>query len=72
MTLPKICIVCFTHYRAPYFALFQDQNAKEIWLAIQNAAYTLSELNTSVNEKLLDFRQQILQLDQKVRAAKCG
>nr|XP_058965167.1 collagen alpha-1(XVII) chain-like [Pocillopora verrucosa] len=46
---------------------YSDQNTKEIWLAIQSAPCTLSELNTSVNEKLLDFRQQILQLDQKVK-----
>ena len=72
VTLPKIFIVCSTHYRTPYYAIFQDQNTKEIWLAIQSAPCTLSELNTSVNEKLLDFRQQILQLDQKVRAAKCN
>nr|XP_058943434.1 collagen alpha-1(XVII) chain-like [Pocillopora verrucosa] len=46
---------------------YSDQNTKEIWLAIQSAPCTLSELNTSVNEKLLYFRQQILQLDQKVK-----
>ena len=50
------------------FCSFPDQNTKEIWLAIQSAPFTLNALNTSVNERLLDFRKQILQHDQKVRA----
>ena len=62
-TFPKKNIVCSTYHRTPDFALYQDQNTKEIWLAIQSAPYKLNKLNTTVNEKLLDFRQQILQLD---------
>nr|XP_058965172.1 scavenger receptor class A member 3-like [Pocillopora verrucosa] len=50
----------------PEVELIHDQNTKEIWLAIQSAPCTLNALNTSVNERLPDFRKQILQHDQKM------
>ncbi|XP_078349738.1 uncharacterized protein LOC144634597 isoform X2 [Oculina patagonica] len=44
-------------------SISESQNTTELWLAIQKVA---NSVNSSVNEKLIDVRQEIVQLDQKV------
>ena len=54
-------------------SIFKGKNTEleDIRLAVQDAAQTLTGLNTSVNKKFLHFQQRIMQLDQKVHIPEC-
>nr|XP_058965168.1 collectin-12-like [Pocillopora verrucosa] len=45
----------------------KNTELEDIRLVVQDAAQTLTGLNTSVNERFLHFQQRIMQLDQKVK-----
>jgi len=52
----------------------QEKNAIELWLAIQTSSKRIDSLsallpavNASINEKLIDVQQEIVQLDRKVQ-----
>ncbi|CAH3166395.1 unnamed protein product, partial [Pocillopora meandrina] len=47
----------------------KNTELEDIRLVVQDAAQTLTGLNTSVNERFLHFQKTIIQLDQKVKNA---
>ncbi|CAH3044127.1 unnamed protein product [Pocillopora meandrina] len=47
----------------------KNTELEDIRLVVQDAAQTLTGLNTSVNERFLHFQKRIMQLDQKVKNA---